>query len=125
VSKRWEEESAMHNAIVVGFAAVMWAASASAASPYIACSAARSPDERAVCRSTTLVQMDAEMATLYRVVKGLVGMGQRGAIQDDQADWLRVRRACGASFSCLRSHYAQRIADLDAYLDEIRSRGPF
>lgn len=106
-------------------AVVVSAASANAASPYISCPAARTPDERAVCRSTALIQRDAEMATLYRVLKGLVGMGQRGALQDEQADWIKERRACGASFRCLRDHYDDRIAELDAYLDGIRERGPF
>lgn len=101
------------------------AASANAASPYISCPSARTADERAVCRSTVLVQRDAEMATLYRVIKGLVGMGRRGALQDEQADWLAARRACGASFRCLRDHYDDRIAELDEYLNTIRERGPF
>jgi uncharacterized protein len=96
-----------------------------AASPYINCAAARTTDERAVCRSTALLQRDAEMATLFRVVKGLVGMGQRGALQDEQSDWIRTRRECGASVRCLRDHYDDRIAELDAYLDNIRERGPF
>lgn len=108
------------------FATVLTAAgSANAASPYISCPAARTADERAVCRSTVLIQRDAEMSTLYRVIKGLVGMGRRGALQDEQADWLKARRECGASFRCLRDHYDDRIAELDAYLDTIREGGPF
>ena len=108
-------------------AAFVWlgASSAHAASPYISCAAARSVDERTICRSTALIQRDAEMSTLYRVLKGLVGMGQRGALQDEQADWLKARRACGASFRCLRDHYDDRIAELDSYLDSIQERGPF
>jgi uncharacterized protein len=106
-------------------ALVAMAASAGAASPYISCPAARTPDERAVCRSTALIQRDAEMSTLYRVLKGLVGMGQRGALQDEQSDWLRARRECGASFRCLRDHYDDRIAELDGYLERIRERAPF
>lgn len=112
-------------ALIAAVAVTIVATSAQAASPYIACSAARTVDERAVCRSTALIQRDAEMSTLYRVIKGLVGMGQRGALQDEQADWLKARRACGASFRCLRDHYDDRIAELDAYLDSIRERGPF
>jgi uncharacterized protein len=96
-----------------------------AASPYISCPAARSVDERAICRSTMLVQMDAEMATLYRAVTGLVGMGRRGALRDDQADWLKERRVCGASVRCLRGHYQERIDELDAVLDQIRAGGPY
>jgi uncharacterized protein len=106
-------------------ALIAFAASANAASPYISCTAARTTDERAICRSTALIQRDAEMSTLYRVIKGLVGMGQRGALQDEQADWLKARRACGASVRCLRDHYDDRIAELDGYLNSIRERGPF
>jgi uncharacterized protein len=58
-------------------------------------------------------------------MKGLVGMGRRGALQDEQADWLAERRACGASVRCLRAHYQARIDELDGVLAEIRSNGPF
>jgi uncharacterized protein len=117
----------MRKSVVVLLAAVLWsgAPAAEAASPYINCAAARSADERAVCRSTALIQRDAEMATLYRVLKGLVSMGQRGALQDEQADWLKARRECAASVRCLKDHYDDRIAELDGYLNTIRERGPF
>jgi uncharacterized protein len=111
--------------ILFAASVVALAASAQAASPYINCAAARSADERAICRSTALIQRDAEMSTLYRVIRGLVAMGQRGALQYEQADWIRARRACGANFRCLRDHYDDRISELDAYLDTIREGGPF
>jgi uncharacterized protein len=107
------------------FAALAVSAQAQAASPYISCPAARTVDERAVCRSTALIQRDAEMATLYRVVRGLVAMGQRGALQDEQADWLKARRVCGASIQCLRDHYDDRIAELNGYVERIREGGPY
>jgi uncharacterized protein len=104
---------------------LVWSASAFAAAPYINCAAARTADERAICRSTTLVQLDAEMSTLYRITKGLVAMGQRGEIQDDQSEWLQERRACRASFSCLRATYVERIRQLDEVIDRIREGGPY
>lgn len=109
----------------IAFAAAALTSSAFAASPYVDCTKARTSDEKAVCRSVVLVQMDAEMSTLYRVLKGLVAMGQRGALQDEQADWLKARRECGAAYRCLRDHYQDRIEELDAVLDRIRAQGPF
>jgi uncharacterized protein len=110
---------------LVAASAVALAHPSGAASPYIQCPAARTPDERAICRNVSLIQLDAEMATLYRVLTGLVGMGMRGAIRDEQAEWLRERRACGTSVRCLTMHYRARVVELDAYLDRIRSQGPF
>ena len=111
--------------ILLAAAVTFFASSAMAASPYINCGAARTTDERTICRSVVLVQMDAEMSTLYRVTKGLVAMGQRGEIQDDQAEWLRERRACGASFTCLRNTFRERIRQLDEIVDRVQEGGPY
>ncbi|HAH11167.1 MAG TPA: hypothetical protein DCL54_04195 [Alphaproteobacteria bacterium] len=108
--------------VLIGFASV---GGAHAAAPYINCPAASALDERTICRTIRLVQLDAEMATLYRLTLSLVGMGTRDSIKDEQADWLRARRACRTSVPCLRNHYEDRIETLDAILDRVRSEGPF
>lgn len=101
------------------------ASSASAAPQYINCAAAKALDERTICRNTRLVQLDAEMATLYDLIRGFVPMGTRGAIQDEQREWLVVRIACRASVPCLRTHYRDRIEELNQHFQRIRAQGPF
>jgi uncharacterized protein len=89
------------------------------------CSRARTSVEIAICENRDLNDFDVRMATLFEVTTSLVAMGQRGAIRDEQHAWLVQRRHCGADRQCLRRSYRERIAALEAVLDEIRSRGPF
>ncbi len=77
------------------------------------------PDEQVICRYRDLNDMDVEMATMFRMLTGLFGMGMRGAIQDDQSAWLETRRTCGADDACLRRAYRSRIDALQAIYDGI------
>lgn len=89
------------------------------------CSKARSPAEKAICKSYPLGQAEARMATLYAVATSLVAMGRRGDIEDQQRAWLKKREACGSRVSCLDRTYSERIAELNGVIESIASRGPF
>ena len=91
----------------------------------IDCGKASSSAERAICRSYSLGQAEARMATLYGVVTSLVAMGQRADIGDAQRTWLKERNACGDDGACIARAYQSRIAALSATLDAIASHGPF
>ena len=91
----------------------------------IDCGKASSSAERAICRSYSLGQAEARMATLFGVVKSLVAMGQRADIGDAQRTWLKERDACGDDRACIARAYQSRTAALSANLDAIASRGPF
>jgi uncharacterized protein len=91
----------------------------------INCAKASSPAERAICRTYSLGQADAHMATLYGIAMSLVAMGQRGDIGDAQKQWLPKRDACGANVTCLTTAYNERIAQLNKVIDAIASRGPY
>ena len=108
--------------IAAGFA-LTFSAPAHAAS--FDCNQARTPDEIAICENRDLNDMDVRMATLLDIAKGFVLMGERGAIQDDQREWLRQRQRCGGDFDCLRRSYRKRIGELEAEIQSIRSRGPY
>jgi uncharacterized protein len=78
------------------------------------CAQAAKPDEKAICRSTTLSDLDVEMATLYRVRMELpMLMGARGAAQDEQHAFLTQREQCGSNAACIQAAYAARIAVLN------------
>lgn len=98
---------------------------ASAGAASFDCATARAPDEAAICKSCDLAQLDVKMATLYGVFNHLVGMGQRGAFQDEQREWLSRRASCGADTACLTSAYRTRIREIEGALEDIYSRGPF
>ncbi|MFG1351158.1 lysozyme inhibitor LprI family protein [Xanthobacter autotrophicus] len=89
------------------------------------CASARAADEKAVCDSCDLAQLDVKMSTLYGVLTRLVAMGQRGMIQDAQRAWLAQRSTCGGDTGCLATAYKSRIGQLEAALGQIYSRGPF
>jgi uncharacterized protein len=89
------------------------------------CTRARLPDEKAVCASRQLSEMDVEMSVRYQMLTGLVAMGARGNMQDEQQTWLTSRHACGDSKSCLLALYRQRIAKLKEQYAILASRGPF
>ena len=77
------------------------------------CSKASAPDEKAICAHLALNDKDVEMATKYQFLKGLFAMGARGALQDSQQAWLKTRRQCAGSGSCLNRAYDQRLRELD------------
>jgi uncharacterized protein len=108
-------------ALALGFGL---AAPANAAS--FDCSAAHSPDERAVCTSRALNDRDVTMSVLYALDRKFLAMGGRGALMDQQHAWLVRRRACGADRSCLLRLYDRRIADLRSIIDrQVVTQGPF
>lgn len=100
-------------------------ASAPASAASFDCSQAREPDDIAICNDRELNDMDVRMTTLLDIAKGFVLMGERGALQDDQRNWLADRRRCGADVACLRRSYRKRIGELEAELQDIRARGPY
>lgn len=89
------------------------------------CRKATQADEFAICDSRQLSELDVKMATIYDIVLKLVGMGTRGAIQDEQRAWLAARQACGADRSCIRDLYEARIKTLMAEVDRIARGGPY
>jgi uncharacterized protein len=91
----------------------------------INCAKARLPDEKAICRSVELQKQDVRMTTLFEVSGHLMAMGSRGAMQDQQVEWLSDRHRCKANLNCLRKSYAKRIDELNQGLEGIYQRGPF
>jgi uncharacterized protein len=127
-----KEEMRMDGHQSTGLLAVAVAAFAMAGGPAHAadyaplnCTAAKSPTERTICGNYALGQLEARMATLYEWAPSFVAMGQRGDIQDQQRAFLKTREACGANVGCIRNAYDARIAQLQAVMAGIRSKGPF
>jgi uncharacterized protein len=106
------------------FAAGACAGTAMAAS--FDCARAAKPDERAICQDRALNDRDVTMAVLYGLDRKFLAMGGRGLLMDEQAAWLRGRRACGANRACLARSYDRRIAQLRKIIDtRVVTNGPF
>jgi uncharacterized protein len=89
------------------------------------CAKASSAAEQTICSDYGLGQREARVATLFEITTSLVGMGQRGDIQDQQRAFLKERDACKSSIPCLRNAYEAREKQLEAVLAQIKQRGPF
>ena len=109
--------------LILAAAVVLLAGHAHAAS--FDCRKASNPDEIAICDSRELSELDVKMATLYDTIIKLVGMGMRGALQDQQRAWLQERAGCGADRACLRRLYDTRIRALEAEVARIAKGGPY
>ncbi|MDX7951035.1 hypothetical protein P7D22_07565 [Lichenihabitans sp. Uapishka_5] len=101
------------------------AARADAPGGFTDCEKAATADEKAICGHVELAQQDARMVTMFKIAKGFVGMGARGAINDAQVAWLAKRHACKAAVPCLQTTYGTRIRELQKVLDDVKARGPF
>ena len=74
------------------------------------------PDEKMICDTRSLNDADVKMATTFELISGLLAMGSRGTLQDDQTAWLKTRQACGPDAACLKTAYETRLKQLnDAY----------
>jgi uncharacterized protein len=109
--------------LIVAAAAIVVGGSAHAAS--FDCRKASNADEVAICDSRELSELDVKMATLYDTIIKLVGMGVRGAMQDQQRVWLQERAGCGADRACIRRLYDTRIRALQAEVARIAKGGPY
>jgi uncharacterized protein len=71
------------------------------------------PDEKMICDNRALNDADVKMATTFELISGLLAMGSRGTLQDEQTAWLKTRQACGADAACLKTSYETRLKQLD------------
>lgn len=84
------------------------------------CNQALLPDEKAVCASRQLSDMDVEVSVKYHFLHGLYAMGAAGDLQDAQEAWLTRRRQCQADPLCLTELYQLRLQELDGLYEAIR-----
>lgn len=70
------------------------------------------PDEKAICDDRSLNDADVKMVTTFELLSGLLAMGARGTLQDEQTVWLKKRQACGADAACIGAAYEERLKQL-------------
>lgn len=114
----------LHIVFLMAAATLCGAAQAADYAP-LDCAKAASPADKTICSDYRLGQQEARMATLFEWTTSFVGMGQRGTIQDAQRAFIATREACGTDVACLGGAYAKRIGQLEAVMEDIKSRGPF
>ncbi|MBB3964003.1 uncharacterized protein GGQ67_001642 [Rhizobium metallidurans] len=70
------------------------------------------PDEKAICDNRVLNDADVKMVTTFDLLSGLLAMGSRGTMQDEQTAWLKKRQACAADVACIQAAYDERLKQL-------------
>ncbi|RYG23329.1 MAG: hypothetical protein EON93_24165 [Burkholderiales bacterium] len=86
------------------------------------CTKAKAKDEKAICADKSILQKDSVVATQYTLLRGMLMMGGRGALIDEQRTWLAERAKCAADKKCLNKRYDERIDQLDRLFDGPRQR---
>ncbi len=76
-------------------------------------------DEKVICENRDLNDADVKMVTTFEILTGLLAMGTRGEMQDDQATWLKRRQACGGDVECIRTAYVERLKQLSETFEKI------
>ncbi|KAG1256863.1 hypothetical protein G6F65_016149 [Rhizopus arrhizus] len=79
------------------------------------CAQAMTPTELAICADADLLRQDSELSAAYGKL-GAARPDGREALRQDQRDWLRARRRCGAQASCIRDQYLLRLSALQDML---------
>lgn len=83
------------------------------------CNQAHLPDEKTVCASRQLSDMDVELSVKYHFLHGLYAMGAAGDLRDAQEAWQTRRRQCQADTHCLTELYQLRLQELDGLYEAI------
>lgn len=70
-------------------------------------------DETAICKDLSLNDIDVRVATTFDLLAGLMPMGNRDMLRDEQLAWLKTRQACDDDVACIRNAYERRMTQLD------------
>lgn len=77
-------------------------------------------DETTICQTLSLNDMDVKMVTTFELLSGLLAMGARGELQDQQIEWLTKRGECKGDVTCLTAAYTARMAQLATVYEAVQ-----
>jgi len=77
-------------------------------------------DEKAICETPALNDMDVRMVTTFELLRELLPMGSRTAMEERQISWLAERKACEGSTDCISTAYAGRIQELKKAVSDVQ-----
>lgn len=95
-----------------GFAILLFASHLAQAASFDCDAKELKLDEKAICDNRALNDADVKMATTFELLSGLLAMGSRGTLQDEQTAWLKKRQECAADAACLKAAYDERLKQL-------------
>jgi uncharacterized protein YecT (DUF1311 family) len=128
ISRAWQVNpgpTAMHvRTFLLGLAFVIAnATAAAAAAPSFDCKTSRHPNERLICRSTELSELDNRMVALYYDIISYLNSGDQEELRQSQQRWLKQRLDCSEDFFCTKRAYTERIERLTIVLGRVSDQG--
>jgi uncharacterized protein YecT (DUF1311 family) len=105
----------------LNFVAAATTLASAAAGPSFDCNTSH-PNEKLICQSRELSELDNRMAALYSDLVNYLKRGDQQELRQSQRRWLRERLDCDDNFTCTKQAYTQRIERLSIVL--ARVRGP-
>jgi uncharacterized protein len=88
--------------------------------PSFDCKSAKNANEKLICQSTELANLDNTMVIVFDAVMNLLNSGDRQELRNHQREWLKERLDCDDDFLCTKRAYTQRIERLNSVLNKIR-----
>ncbi|HWT58982.1 MAG TPA: lysozyme inhibitor LprI family protein [Rhizobium sp.] len=95
-----------------GFAISIFASDRAQAASFDCDAKELKPDEKTICDNRALNDADVKMVTTFDLLSGLLAMGARGTLQDEQTAWLKKRQECAAVAVCIKAAYDERLKQL-------------
>jgi uncharacterized protein len=89
---------------------------ARSAQPSFDCATNTRLDERTICASAVLSELDVRMSGLYFMLRDALPAPQQALLQEAQRYWLKRRAACSGNANCIAGLYRARIPQLNAVL---------
>jgi uncharacterized protein YecT (DUF1311 family) len=80
--------------------------------PTFDCYSAVDPDEREICRSSELAELDRNLAVAYSVLRAHLDKDKQTALAADEGAWLERRKSCNKDDACIRAAYITRLKQL-------------
>lgn len=84
--------------------------------------------ERLICQDPLLAQLDQNLAGVYRAAGAKAPAKGIPTLQAEQRGWIKGRNECWKKddkFTCVKTEYERRIAELQASYQLVSTKGPF
>lgn len=86
------------------------------------CKSARHTNEKLICQSAELLELDQTMTKLFNVTTALLDKNDRQELANSQRRWLKERSKCGNDFLCTRTAYVKRNDRLSLVLGRLNDK---
>ena len=89
------------------------------------CGRAFFADERAICHSPELAQLDSQLAAVFGRAMSAIPQDERAALKRQEDQWVVSRRRCGRDDGCIEKSYRDRMGSLGGQIAAKEPQGSF